>query len=113
MEVWKQVEGYENYKVSSHGRLRNTKTRTYLNGSADKRGYIIMGLSKQNKCRNYVLHRLIAQAFIENPERKEIVKHRDGNNGNNNVTNLYWMSFAEVRANNGHIGPGIETIYKM
>ena len=44
-----------------------------------------------------MLHRLVAQAFIPNPEKKEIVKHLDGDNDNNNVANLYWQSFLEMR----------------
>ena len=95
MEQWKKIEGYENYKVSNMGRVRNTKTRQYLEGCVNNCGYVKICLSKNNKPKSYQLHRLVAQAFVPNPENKELVMHTDRDNENNNVSNLYWMSHPE------------------
>jgi len=115
MRNWKKIVGYDNYEVSDDGKVRNTKTAYILKGAVDKQGYHLVILSKNNKPKTQVIHRLVAQAFIENPEKKEIVKHRDGNNGNNRISNLYWMSFAEVREINGHVirEGSVGTVRKM
>ena len=115
MTEWKKIYGYENYEVSEDGNVRNSQTGYNLRHTVDKQGYHLVGLSKNGKRKTQVVHRLVAQAFIDNPEKKEIVKHRDGNNENNDVFNLYWMSFAEVREINGHtIREGsVGTVRKM
>ena len=105
MEQWKKIEGYDNYLVSDRGFIRNSKTKTFLEGSITKQGYNSVALSKKNKAKNFLVHRLVAQAFIPNTENKEIVKHRDGDNENNDVSNLYWQSFEEIRKINGHSAP--------
>ena len=112
MTEWKKIDGYDNYEVSKFGQVRNTKSRNYLNGSCNNCGYVKIVLSKNNKTKAFQLHRLVAQAFIPNQEKKELVKHRDGNNQNNDVSNLYWQSFEEIREINGHSAPTI-TIYKI
>ena len=116
-EQWKKIEGYENYKVltltyysaslalrvlenykvSDDGQVYNTTTKKYLKGCVDKNGYVKIALSKDKKHKTFTLHRLVAQAFIENPEKKEIVKHRDNNLLDNDMDNLYWQSYEEVR----------------
>ena len=80
MEQWKKIEGYDNYLVSDHGSVRNSKTNTFLEGCKRKQGNIAIALWKSGKQKNFLLHRLVAQAFIPNTENKEIVKHRDGDN---------------------------------
>ncbi len=113
MRQWKEIAGYDNYDVSNDGKVCNTKTGRILWGVIDKQGYNLVTLSKNNKAKPYVVHRLVAQAFIENPEKKEIVKHRDGNNDNNHVSNLYWISFNEICILNGCVGEPIRSNRKM
>ena len=98
MEQWKKIDGYENYKVSNKRRVRNTRTRQFLNGGVNNCGYVKVSLSCKNKAKHFQLHRLVALAFIDNPEHKEYVRHRDGDNLNNEASNLYWMSFLEFRS---------------
>jgi hypothetical protein len=105
MEQWKKIEGYDNYLVSDRGFIRNSKTKTFLEGCKRKQGNIAIALWKDGKQKNFLLHRLVAQAFIPNHEKKEIVKHRDGDNENNDVSNLYWQSYEELREINGHGAP--------
>ena len=102
MEQWKKIEGYDNYLVSDRGFIRNSKTKIFLEGGKTKQGYITVSLYKCGKQKNFLVHRLVAHAFIPNTENKEIVKHRDGDNENNDVSNLYWQSFEEIRKINGH-----------
>ena len=96
-EQWKKIDGYKNYKVSNKGRVLNTTTKKYLNGGVNNCGYVKIGLSKDKQLKSFTLHRLVAQAFLENPDRKELVRHCDGDNLNNDASNLYWVSFLEFR----------------
>ena len=97
-EQWKKIEGYDNYKISNKGRVRNTTTKIILEGSVNNCGYVKIGLTKDKKMRLHQLHRLVAQAFVENPEHKELVRHIDEDNLNNDFSNLYWVSFLEFLA---------------
>ena len=97
MSEWKKINGYENYEVSNDGRVRNTRTDMFLSGSVNNSGYLTVGLSKDRKTKIYPMHRLVALAFIDNPDKKEYVRHHDGDNMNNDVFNLYWMSCEEYR----------------
>jgi hypothetical protein len=97
-EQWKKIEGYENYKVSNKGRIRNTRTKKFLVGGVNNCGYVKIGLTKEKKLKQFQMHRLVAQAFVDNPEHKELVRHRDNDNLNNEASNLYWVSFLEFQA---------------
>ncbi len=94
-EQWKQIDGYENYSISTKGRVRNTKTKRLLDGCVNSCGYVKITLYKDKKAKAYQLHRLVARAFVENPDHKELVRHTDGDNLNNDASNLYWVSFLE------------------
>lgn len=119
-EIWKDVVGYEGlYKVSnkgnvrslgrvvrdSIGRVRNIKPRTMSpsvkkSGGRDDIGYLEVRLTidKHNK-RNFLVHRLVAESFLENPDNKPTVNHKDGDKHNNNLDNLEWATYSE---NNFH-----------
>ena len=97
-EQWKKIEGDDNYKISNKGRVRNTTTRKFLEGGVNNCGYVKIGLTKDKKMRLHQLHRLVAQAFVENTDHKELVRHIDGDNLNNDFSNLYWVSFLEFLA---------------
>ena len=103
-EYWKPVVGYEGlYEVSNWGRVKSFDTyRKGINGSIrcckgkiikyqkTKYGYLQVGLWKNGKCKKYAVHRLVAQAFIPNPNNLPCVNHKDENKQNNIVTNLEW-----------------------
>ena len=97
MTDWKRIDGYANYEVSKFGEVRNIKTGDYLSGSVNNCGYIKITLYKDKKAKAFQLHRLVALAFIPNPENKQYVRHHDGDNLNNEALNLYWQSYDEFR----------------
>lgn len=80
-------------------RQRNNSKKLHkgkiLNTWSDKIGYTIVGLNKYNEYKLKKVHRLVAEAFIPNPENKSDVNHKDGNKSNNNVDNLEWVSRSE------------------
>ena len=97
MSDWKRVDGYDNYEVSKYGEVRNINTGNYLNGCVNNCGYLKICLTKDKKAKLFQIHRLVAQAFVPNPENKQYVRHHDGDNLNNEALNLYWQSFDEFR----------------
>jgi hypothetical protein len=90
-EVYAKIDGYENYYISNFGNLINSKTERILK-PYNVKGYLQIALFKNGKDKKYYLHRLIALAFIPNPENKDFVDHIDNNPLNNNIINLRWVS---------------------
>lgn len=96
-EIWKDIEGFEGtYEVSSLGNIR----RTYKNGNVKilhpitlKKGYTSVRLSKCGVSKNYAIHRLVANAFIPNPDNLPCVNHIDECTHNNVVDNLEWCTY--------------------
>ena len=97
MEIWKNINlEYFNdrYLVSNYGRVKIINGKI-LNQSYDSKGYLKVSLYK-NKIRKCIkVHRLVALTFIENPDNKSQVNHKDGNKENNNVSNLEWTTCKE------------------
>lgn len=97
-EIWKDIQGYENlYQVSSMGRVKSlnykrTGKERILNPQKDKNNYLKVSLSKEEKIKQYFVHRLVAQAFIPNPDNLPQVNHKDENPNNNCVDNLEWCT---------------------
>lgn len=91
-EVWKDIQGYEGlYKVSSLGRVKN-KRGLIMSPKIHHRGYIQIGLYKDKKSKNLYIHRLVAQAFIPNPDNLPYVNHKDENKLNDRADNLEWCT---------------------
>lgn len=99
MEIWKDVIGYEEYfQISNEGRLFSKRSEKVLKQTISKTGYYtvstkIGGRSGINKC--FKIHRLVAEAFLSNPECKRTVNHIDGCKLNNNLSNLEWATDSE------------------
>ena len=83
IESWMLINGYNNYEVSSIGRVRNNESGRILKIRMDTKGYVIYNLSKNGKAKNNRVHRLVAEAFCKNPDGKAQVDHIDNNRINN------------------------------
>jgi len=104
MEIWKPVQRFEGYEVSNKGNVRSIdrtvvgrdgkmyrrKGKT-LSQFVDKKGYLHVQIGKYN----IAVHRLVAEAFVPNPENKPQVNHKDGNKKNNHADNLEWVTVQE------------------
>lgn len=105
-EVWKDIPGYEGlYQVSNFGKIkalpkikitpdgRVGKTKEIILKENDNNfGYKSVSLSKNCKKTRFRIHRLVAEAFLENPNNYKEVNHKDENKSNNNVNNLEWCT---------------------
>lgn len=93
MEEWRDLKGYEGlYKVSNLGRVYSVYKQDFKQPYFDKDGYLMIGLRKEGKHKNLRLHRIIAEAFIPNPDNLPCVNHKDENKTNNTVENLEWCT---------------------
>lgn len=126
-EVWKAVEGYEGrYEVSNFGRVKSLERKVlvrrknghYINTVPEKilkptlsvgvtGGYPTVKLMMNNKGKTVKVHRLVAQAFIPNPNNYQDVNHKDEDKTNNHISNLEWCS----RRYNNEYGTRKKRIY--
>lgn len=101
-EIWKDIEGYEGlYQVSNMGRVRSLdrkdKNGQFRNGRVlagrdDGHGYHTVALYRDGNAKNWLIHRLVAKAFLDNPSNLPEVNHKDENKANNAVSNLEWCT---------------------
>lgn len=94
MKEWKKIKGHERYSISSEGEVMNPQgeiMKPFLAGA----GYLQVSLWKDCKRKKFYIHRLVAEAFCENPYGYKEVNHKDGNKENNCIENLEWCTRAE------------------
>ena len=95
MEEWRAVPGYEGlYEVSNIGNVRNVRKNTLLRLTKTNNGYIRVGLCKNGIKTGLRVHRLVAQAFIPNPNNLPQVNHKNEDKSDNSVDNLEWCDQA-------------------
>lgn len=99
-EIWKPIVDpavQDRYLISNLGRVFDKELSRYLNFTDNGAGYKIYGLQRKDKSNSAIryVHRLVAIAFIENPEGKPHVGHRDHDRSHNIVENLYWVTQRE------------------
>lgn len=100
-ELWKPIEHNPNLMISSKGRVlikahANVKEEIRENFFKDKDGYSKINIRRADgKYTQASVHRLVAEAFIPNPENKQCVNHKDSNRSNNSVENLEWVTHKE------------------
>ena len=95
IETFVKVDGFDNYEVSNLGKVRNMKSGKVLKPHLNKDGYLRHCLYKHNKQKSLFLHKIIATAFVDNPEKKPQVNHIDENKTNNDLSNLEWCTVRE------------------
>lgn len=100
-EIFVPIKGYEElYEISSSGRVKGIKRNRFLTLKNTDCGYLKVNLSKPygdkkgHSLRTFIVHRLVAEAFIPNPDNLPCVNHKDENKHNNSVDNLEWCSHA-------------------
>ena len=96
-EIFKPISGYESYLIGTYGTvMRNGKIlKTHLSHD----GYVLVSLCKDGKCKSFSIHRLVAGAFIENPNNLPQINHKDEDKTNNFVENLEWC---DAKYNNNY-----------
>lgn len=116
-EIWKDVEGYEGYyQVSNYGRIRSTerkinyvsesrngnkfesfftKPETITKGTDNGKGYMFVSLTKNGERKNFYVHRLVAKAFVDNPQQKPQINHKNCDKSDNKALNLEWVTLKE------------------
>lgn len=95
MEEWRDIDGYEgDYQVSSYGRVRSLKygKEKLLKPQKHYKGYRFVTLFKNGTRGKYKVHRLVAKAFIPNPNNYPVINHKDECKYNNHVQNLEWCT---------------------
>ncbi len=95
IEKWRIIEDFSEYSVSNYGRVKKNKTNHILSFFYPNGQYTYVRLWKNGKAFNCRVHRLVAKAFIPNPQNKKTVNHKDFNINNNKVDNLEWMTQQE------------------
>lgn len=97
-EIWKPIQGFEGlYEISNYGRVRsigsyNTCKRGIMNPMVDSNGYLHVRLYNSGISKDIGVHRLVAIAFIPNPNNYKYVNHKDENTMNNSAANLEWCT---------------------
>ena len=94
-EIWKTINGYPNYMISSMGNVKNIKTGKLLKTRIGNNGYYTITLSKKGEIKKKDIHRLIAIAFIPNPENKPEIDHINTDKIDNRIENLRWVTHKE------------------
>lgn len=94
------INGYTNYGVSDTGEVFSFRSNVFLKQHKSKEGYMRVGLSKHGKSKLFLVHRLVAAAFVHNQQNKPQVNHIDNNRINNISSNLEWVTNKE---NNIHM----------
>lgn len=111
--MWKAIRGYEGYYevsddgivrsidryVKNHGQYMRKLKGQVMKQTVAQNGYLVVNLRRDRTSNVVCVHRLVAEAFIDNPDNKDTVNHIDGDKLNNNVDNLEWATYSE---NNVH-----------
>lgn len=94
IEIYREVKGYEDYLISNYGKVFSLHANRLMAPALDAGGYCFVKIGgRQGK--HMSIHRLVASAFLKNPDKKRTVNHKDGDKQNNAVFNLEWATHSE------------------
>lgn len=91
----KEIEGFPGYFIEDNGSVWSEYSNKFLKPLHDTNGYLMVNLHKDGKQWSKRIHRLVAEAFINNPNNYDQVNHIDENKENNNINNLEWVTQQE------------------
>ena len=94
IKEWQAIPNFDKYEASIFGQIRNKHTKRILKAMCSG-GYMSVGLMSNGISKTNMVHRLVAQTFIDNPENKPHINHIDKNRSNNNIDNLEWCTASE------------------
>ena len=93
---WRKIKRNPNYSINRNGEVRNDATGRIKTPYENKaNGYMTVDLYTNNKSTKVTIHRLLAEAFIPNPDNKPCIDHKDGDRKNNKLSNLRWATYSE------------------
>lgn len=95
MEMWKTIKGFDNYKVSTFGKVINVKTGKVLIPFTTKNGYLVVSPSRGGKPHKKYIHRLVLETFYPNEDTSLQVNHVNGIKSDNRLDNLEWCTSSE------------------
>lgn len=90
--MWRGIDGYWEYKVNEYGEVYSVRRNKVIRQAKNTSGYLTVCLQRAGKRKTVCVHRLVAKAFIENPNGYEEVNHKDENKANNSASNLEWCT---------------------
>lgn len=114
MEIWKTVNGFENYEVSNFGNVRsNHYSKIRFLKQEKSKGYLRVSLCEKNKVTRFLVHRLVADHFIYDSKLLPCVNHKDGNKLNNKFSNLEWCTYSQNEKHSYNVLGKINPIRKL
>ena len=124
-EIWKPIDGFNGYyEISNFGNVRSVKRYVRSRGGSrpvesrmkeqffNPRGYLRVALFKEQKCKKFFVHRLVAMAFIPNPLNLPFINHKNEIKTDNRVENLEWCT-AEYNDNYGSRNDKIKNTWRL
>lgn len=93
--IYRIVPNFPDYSATINGKVYSHKSKRFIKGQINFEGYVRIGLYKDGNEKKLLVHRIIAETFILNPENKAQVNHKDMNKSNNSVENLEWITNRE------------------